>query len=256
VIAPVLIAFAAFGPAQTSILSGDTVTWTNEAVRAHTVDSLSGAGFDSPQLLLGDGFSHAFAQPGAYPYYCRLHPFMHGEVDVYDTLLDAPTAAAGAGRPFVLRGRTAQPAGSTLTIVADDGSTAATTTVGADGTFSAAVTPSITTSYHAPEGNVVTVQVLNRTVRANAVRHGRTVAISADVAPAAPGGTVVLQLKLKERFGWWPVQTAKLDGASHVRFRLPRSRAAIARVVLTQSDGATRLAVSPVLRVKAAPPAG
>ena len=79
--------------------------------------------------------------PGAYPYYCRIHPFMRGEVDVYDSLLDAPTVAAGAGRPFVLRGRTAQPAGTTLPIVADDGSTAATATVGADGEFSAAVTP-------------------------------------------------------------------------------------------------------------------
>jgi hypothetical protein len=250
VIAPVLVAFAAFGPAQTSILSGDTVTWTNEAVRAHTVDSLSGAGFDSPQFFLGESFSHTFAQPGAYPYYCRIHPFMHGEVDVYDSLLDPPTVAASAGRPFVLRGRTSQPAGSTLPIVADDGSTAGTATVGADGEFSAAVTPSITTSYHAPAGNVVTVQVLNRTVSANAVRHGRTIAISAAVMPAAPGATVVLQLKLKERFGWWPVQEAKLDAASHVRFTLPRRRAAIARVVLTQPDGATRLAVSPVLKVR------
>ena len=81
-------------------------------------------------------------------------------------------------------------------------------------------------------------------------RHGRTIAISAAVTPAAPGATVVLQLKLKERFGWWPVQQAKLDAASHVRFSLPRRRATIARVVLTQPDGATKLAVSPVLKVR------
>jgi hypothetical protein len=250
VIAPVLIAFAAFGPPQTSILSGDTVTWTNQAVRAHTVDTLSGAAFDSPQLLLGESFSHTFSAAGAYPYYCRIHPFMHGEVDVYDTLIDAPTVAAGPGRPFVLRGRTSVEAGATLPILAEDGSTAATATVGADGEFSAAVTPTATTAYHAPNGNTVTVQVLNRKVAANAVRHGRSIAVSAAVTPAAPGATVVLQLKLKERFGWWPVQQARLDGSSHVRFTLRRTRAAIARVVLTQPDGATRLAVSRVLKVR------
>ena len=30
----------------------------------------------------------------------------------------------------------------------------------------------------------------------------------------------MLQLKLKERFGWWPVAQAKLDAKSHVRFNL------------------------------------
>ena len=249
-IAPVLIGFAAFSQLQTPVLAGDTVTWTNEAVRAHTVDSLGGESFDSPQLFNGDTFSHQFNAPGSFSYYCRIHPFMRGEVDVYRSLIDVPTVAASGDRPYTLRGRSSLPAGSSVPILTEDGGTAATTTVAPDGSFSAAVTPTQSTSYHAPDGNTVLLQVLNRKIAANAARHGKRVAVSAQVAPASPGQTVVLQLKLKDHFGWWPVAQAKLDKASHVKFTLRRRRGAIARVVLTLPDGATALAVSPTVRVR------
>jgi hypothetical protein len=245
----VLIAFAAFGPPQTTVLAGDTVTWTNIAARNHTVDGLTEP-FDSPELGTRATFSHTFENPGAIAYYCRIHAFMRGEVDVFRVLLDTPTTPAGTGRPYTLRGRAALPAGSTVPILADDGSTAGTATVGDDGEFSATVVPSATASYHAPEGNTIRLDVLDRKVSAAAARHGSRIAVSATVAPAAPGATVVLQLKLNERFGWWPVAQAKLDAKSHVRFTLRRRRGAIARVVMTLSDGATQLAVSPWLRVR------
>ena len=119
-IVPVLIAFAAFGPPQTTVLAGDTVTWTNEAVRKHAVDGL-GEPFDSPELFTGDTYSHQYDAPGAFPYYCRIHLFMRGEVDVFRVLLDTPTAPASTGRPYTLRGRASLPAGSTVPILAEDG---------------------------------------------------------------------------------------------------------------------------------------
>jgi hypothetical protein len=249
VIAQVLIAFAAFGPPQTTVLAGDTVTWTNIAARNHTVDGLTEP-FDSPELGTNVSFSHTFATPGAIAYYCRIHPFMRGEVDVFRVLLDTPTTPASTGRPYTLRGRAALPLGSTFPVLAEDGSTAATATVGEDGAFSVSVTPSGASTYHAPDGNTVRLDVLDRKVSAAASRHGSRIAVSATVAPASPGATVVLQLKLKERFGWWPVAQAKLDTQSRVRFNLRRRRGAIARVVLTLPDGATALAVSPALRVR------
>lgn len=248
-IVPVLIAFAAFGPPQTTVLAGDTVTWTNQAVRKHTVDGL-GEPFDSPELFTGDTFSHQYDTPGTFAYYCRIHVFMRGEVDVFRVLLDTPTTPASTGRPYTLRGRSALPAGSTVPILAEDGSTAATAVVGDDGEFSVSVTPSGTSTYHAPDGNTIRLDVLDRRVSVAAARHGSRIAVSATVAPAAPGATAVLQLKLKERFGWWPVAQAKLDAQSHVRFTLRRRRGAIARVVMTLPDGATPLAVSPALRVR------
>ena len=248
-IATVAIAFALFGPPQATVLAGDTVTWTNNAVRKHTVDGLTEP-FDSPELFLGDSYSHEFDTPGAFAYYCRLHPFMRGEVDVYRVLLDRPGVAATPGRPYTLRGRASLPPGSTVPITAADGTTVATATVGAGGEFTATVTPSETATYNAPDGNTVRLDVLDRHVSANAARHGRRIAVSANVAPAAPGATVVLQLKLKERFGWWPVARMKLDAHSHARFTLARRRGAVARVVLTPPDGATPLAVSPTVRVR------
>jgi hypothetical protein len=248
-IVPVLIAFAAFGPPQTTVLTGDTVTWTNQAVRKHTVDGL-GEPFDSPELFTGDTYSHQYDTPGAFSYYCRIHLFMRGEVDVFRVLLDTPTTPASTGRPYTLHGRAALPAGSTVPILAEDGSTAATATIGADGEFSVSVTPSGASTYHAPDGNTVRLDVLDRKVSAAAARHGKRIAVDATVAPASPGATVVLQLKLKERFGWWPVAQARLDARSHVRFNLRRRRGANARVVMTLPDGATALAVSPVLRVR------
>jgi hypothetical protein len=247
-IAQVLIAFAAFGPPQTTVLAGDTVTWTNIAARNHTVDGLTEP-FDSPELGTNATFSHTFENPGAIAYYCRIHAFMRGEVDVFRVLLDTPATPATTGRSYTLRGRAALPAGSTFPILAGDGGTAATATVGDDGEFSVSVTPSGTSTYHAPEGNTVRLDVLDRRVSAAAARHGSRIAVSATVAPAAPGATVVLQLKLKERFGWWPVARAKLDARSHVRFSLHRRRGAVARVVMTLPDGATALAVSPALRI-------
>jgi hypothetical protein len=246
-IVPVLIAFAAFGPPQTTVLAGDTVTWTNQSVRKHAVD---GPGFDSPELFNGDAFSHEFDTPGAVAYYCRVHLFMRGEVDVFRVLLDTPTAPASTGRPYTLRGRASLPAGSTVPILAEDGSTAATATVGDDGEFSVSVTPSGSSTYHAPEGNTIRLDVLDRKISAAAARHGSRIDVSATVAPASPGATAVLQLKLKERFGWWPVAQAKLDAQSHVRFTLRRRSGAIARVVMTLPDGATALAAGPTLRVR------
>ena len=84
--------------------------------------------------------------------------------------------------------------------------------------------------------------------KVRAVQRGRT--ILAKVTPGTAGATVVLQLKLKERFGWWPVAQAKLDAQSHVRFTLRRRRGAIARVVMTLPDGATQLAVSRAIRIR------
>jgi hypothetical protein len=60
----------------------------------------------------------------------------------------------------------------------------------------------------------------------------------------------VLQLNLRERFGWWPVQQKKLDGSSRASFLVRPPYRAPARVVLTLPDGATELAVSKSLRIR------
>lgn len=83
------------GDATTRVPVGATVTWTwvsgthSVTSGAHpALDPLVGAGFDSGNRAtpLPDEepvtFSRTFTQPGAYPYYCKLHAGMRGVVVV------------------------------------------------------------------------------------------------------------------------------------------------------------------------------
>jgi hypothetical protein len=130
-----------------------------------------------------------------------------------------------------------------------------TASADANGHFSLQVTPATTTTYRAVHDDQasppVTLIVLDHQVSARAVRHGRAVVFSVAVTPSSPGSTVVLQLRLRERFGWWPERRARLDGGSHARFVIHTRRRVRARVLLTRSDGATPLAQSPELRLAA-----
>jgi plastocyanin len=244
---------AAYGAPQIDVLAGATVTWRNESVRAHTVVAVDG-GWASASVAPHASFSRRFEAPGAVPYYCSIHPGMRGEVDVHTLLLTAPRDPAASDRPYELQGRAALPAGSAVSLTADDGAIAATATVEEDGAFHATVKPAATTSYRAVAGDQasppVTVLVLDRRVEAGAAAHKRRVVVRTRVLPASPGATVVLQLHLRERFGWWPVRRARLDSESRASFTLRRKRPVRARVVLVASDGATPLAGSATLRLR------
>jgi plastocyanin len=235
---------AAFAVPHIDVLAGDTVTWHNASVRTHNVNAEDGS-FVSPRLLMSSTFGHRFEAPGTYAYYCQLHPSMRGDVSVHRLLLGAAKEPAAAGKPYALSGRAALPEGSAVSIEAG-GAVAATAKVGKDGKFSASVTPAATTTYTAVAAGEsappVQVLVLDR--------KGGRVLVDARVTPASPGATVVLQLNLKEHFGWWPTRTLKLDSRSRVRFSLPRGRKVSGRVLLTASDGATELARSTTFRLR------
>jgi plastocyanin len=251
--ATVAIFAASYGSARVDVLTGDTVTWRNDSVRAHTVSAADGS-WASQRLAASGVFTHQFTAAGVATYYCQVHPFMRAEVDVHNLLLEAPKDAAAPGQRLELMGRAALAAGSPVTIETSDGAPAATATVDSDGAFHATVTARTTTSYRAVSGGEaspdVQVLVLDRHVEAAARAHGRRVVVRTRVAPAARGATVVLQLHLKERFGWWPVRRARLDGRSGARFAVRLSHGVRARVVLTAADGETPLVRSPVLHLK------
>ena len=250
--AEVAIYNAAYGPAHVDVVAGESVSWHNASVRAHSVKAVDG-GWTSPRLLAHGMWERRFETPGTVAYYCELHPSMRGAIAVHRLLLDAPRDAAAPGRAYRLSGRAALPAGSEVTIRGDDGATSRAT-VDAHGAFTAMVQPSAATTYTAAVGGEtappVRVLVLDRRVRAN-VKHSRTrVRVTATVTPSSPGATVVLQLKLKERFGWWPVRTARTGADSRVTFTYPRGRKVAARVLLTASDGASELARSTTFRLR------
>lgn len=253
--AKVAIQFQAYAPPRLDVLTGDTVRWSNASVRVHTVNAQDGS-WASPRIVVDDGYSHEFDTPGTVAYYCSLHPVMRGEVDVHNVLLAAPREPGAPGRAFVFQGRSALPAGSAVSLEADAGSgfqPAGNATVEADGTFTAEVVPTTSASYRAVVGGqsspAVQLLVLDRKLAVSAGGHGRRAQVTARVTPASHGAPVVLQLRLPQHFGWWPVARAKLDHASMARFSLKLRHRYPARVVLTLRDGATALAVSRTLHV-------
>jgi plastocyanin len=70
-----------FSPGSITVGAGDTVTWTNNgsAPEGHDV---TGSGLGSGTLHSGQSYSHTFASPGSFPYFCSIHPFMKGSVTV------------------------------------------------------------------------------------------------------------------------------------------------------------------------------
>lgn len=76
-----------FMPAEITVAAGTTVTWTNHDDILHTATSGATPGaadgqFDGPMEGQGRSFSHTFAQPGRFPYFCSRHTSMTGTVVV------------------------------------------------------------------------------------------------------------------------------------------------------------------------------
>jgi len=74
-------------PSSVTINAGDTVEWTNSDTAAHTVtggspaDGPSGV-FDSSLVLGGAAYAFTFEEAGNYDYFCMVHPWMVGDVQV------------------------------------------------------------------------------------------------------------------------------------------------------------------------------
>ena len=70
-------------PEMITVTAGTKVTWTNHDDIPHTVtDAAQPRAYKSVALDSGDSFSHVFAMPGTYRYFCSLHPNMQGTVVV------------------------------------------------------------------------------------------------------------------------------------------------------------------------------
>ena len=74
-------------PPSVSINTGDTVSWDNTDTAAHTVTSGTPADgpdgiFDSSLLMGGNTFEVTFDSAGSYDYFCMVHPWMIGNVQV------------------------------------------------------------------------------------------------------------------------------------------------------------------------------
>ena len=71
-----------FEPAYVKVVIGvnNTVVWVNDDTALHTVTSTARL-FDH-QLQPGQRASYTFTRPGRYEYFCTVHPWMQGVVEV------------------------------------------------------------------------------------------------------------------------------------------------------------------------------
>ena len=247
---PVNIEFQAFSPTPLEVLPGETVEWDNISSRAHTVTA-DDESFDSGEIEAGDRFERTFDAVGAHDYHCRIHPGMVGELDVRRVILgDLPIQLVPVGERFDIDGRTADPSSPVEIERSIDGGfeTVATATPEADGTWRAELVAERTAEYRARVGADVSqtrrLLVSEHRVIVRAHR-GR---VSVRTVPPSPYGRVMLELRLRERFGWWPQRFKRLDYLSRASFRV--NRRVRARVSLVDADGWTRLAVSPIVRIR------
>lgn len=101
-----------YDPPIININVGDSITWKNNDMEAHTVTSGEGTGrfewmnqeggfgnpdgiFDSGRFMPNDSWTYKFDNPGSYPYFCVIHPWMEAVVIVGQAIPDFPQDAQG-----------------------------------------------------------------------------------------------------------------------------------------------------------------
>jgi len=136
-VVPVTILEYTFAPDTVTVVTGDSVVWTNAGAFPHT--STSGAGgvpdgiWNSGLLSSGASYGHKFTAIGDFPYYCSLHYPIHGmagQVRVRDAgVEDSPSTLLGTAidiRPNPFSERTvisySLPAGRVAQVVVADAS--------------------------------------------------------------------------------------------------------------------------------------
>jgi plastocyanin len=217
-----------FSPDTLPVLVGDTVTWTNHDGMAHTVTADHDE-FDSEHLDPGAQFSHTFAQPGVYRYHCRIHRFMHGEIDVYAVALLGPNRSVRLGSTVTLSGLVPGDVRSvTLEQQQADGSyiAVASASPASDGSFSFPITVSGPSRFRARAGDQLSDLVAVQpqplvTMRLRRVDGRATVAIAAQPDQAGARAPIAVERYVQERYWWMPIRQAKLGTDGRVTLTVP-----------------------------------
>jgi plastocyanin len=72
-----------YSPDPVVVQVGGKVTWRNEDNPPHTATADDGS-FDTGIIEKGKQKSETFKEAGTFTYYCTVHPFMHGTVEVVE----------------------------------------------------------------------------------------------------------------------------------------------------------------------------
>jgi plastocyanin len=72
-----------YGPDPVTVQTGGKVIWLNRDTAPHTATADDGS-FDTGTIERGKLKSETFKEAGTYPYFCEIHPTMHGTVEVVE----------------------------------------------------------------------------------------------------------------------------------------------------------------------------
>ena len=255
-----------FSPRDADVLPGDTIVWRNTSQKTHNV-KFETEGYNSGRFGPGEVRNHPFPAAGVYDYHCTIHTGMVGQVGVYPLVLEGPATRIRRGKTIALGVRAPDGAGE-VTIEADYGSgfvpmAAATPVVpgpghqGHDtpGELHADVVATDTATYRAVfsggTSNELRVEVTDApdlSARVRRSRRGSVVTVSAN--PVTRGGRILLEVNLRERFGWWPVKRARLDKRGQASVLVRGYSGAQARAVLVGPDWASPLSETRAFRLR------
>jgi len=96
-----------FVPSTVTIEVGDTVTWDNTDIAAHTATAGSATDgptgvWDSSLIMAGGSYSYTADTAGTFDYFCMVHPWMEGTLIVEAAgAADAAAAEAEAAAPAI-----------------------------------------------------------------------------------------------------------------------------------------------------------
>ena len=244
------ITTSGFEPAQTTIATGETVTWTNNDTVSRQVMADGGA-FSSPPIAPGQTYSFRFTRIGTFPYHERTKTSLKGTVVVRGVGAGRSVTIAASVRTTVLGGTvelsgnvSGGPAsGQQIVVVAkpyrgSETRTAATTE--SDGDWSLRVRPRIRTEYQVEWGNTVSnnapivyvrprvqLRVLNRMT-------GRLY-VKVTSLQSYRGKLVTLQRRSGN--AWVKVKRVRLGTGSVARFTARLPRTATIRVLVPSTPG-------------------
>jgi plastocyanin len=117
--------YSCFIPYTATIFTGGTVTWVNIDNAAHTATSGSATDgpsgvWDSGLMMVGGSYAKSFYSAGTYPYFCMVHPWMHGFVIVEgESQLEAETTEVVETESEIVTPSDGISVGSEITIETD-----------------------------------------------------------------------------------------------------------------------------------------
>jgi plastocyanin len=239
-----------FTPAQATVATGETVTWTNNDSVSRQLVADEGA-FNSPAIAPGSTYSFRFTRGGTFAYHERTKTTMKGTIVVRSVAAGRSVSISASVRSTVLGGSvqlsgnvSGGPAGGQQVIVVAKpyrgAETRTAVTTESDGDWSLRVRPKIRTEYQVEWGNTtsqnapivyvrprVQLRVLNRVT-------GRLY-VKVTALTSYRGKLVTLQ-RLRGS-SWVKVRRARIGVGSVARFTAKLPRTARIRVLVPSAPG-------------------